>query len=325
MNSPFMGMTPPWMNRRNVLQGAAAGAASLAASAASTIKASAATAGALDMDNPKDNMTALLKLQADLSGADTIGGFGGYAWGWVPGEGNHLLFGTYGIGASHIEWDAENEAWNFYHREILYYLDPKTGDIIDSWHNPITDRKVEVLHIINDPVNRIYKAKGGRFSPPYPYQINGDDLVFQIDVFRASEINPMKRKDYPLHAQQDLYQSAELWGIYGRMSEVNDPEVTSASSHTAWARVGMWLPFMEMGNRPGQMIYHSQSFKMMDGVAGLPAKYREYTEKNYPEYLESPKEWKGLAENENTWSYSKKEIDRRRANGRSGSVFGIEG
>ena len=78
----------------------------------------------------------------------------------------------------------------------------------------------------------------------------------------------------------------------------------------------MWLPFMEMGQRPGQMVYASNSFKLKNKVADLPKAVREYTEKHHPKYLEPPSEWQGLSVNENTWSYSKKFIDARRAEGK---------
>jgi hypothetical protein len=112
------------------------------------------------------------------------------------------------------------------------------------------------------------------------------------------------------------------------MAEVSNPDVTTANNHTAWARNGMWLPFMEMGNRLGHMVYHSQSFKFMNGVSELPKHIRDYTEKHHPKYLEAPKEWLGMSQNENTWSYSKKMIDEKRAAGGGGpggkgSIFGV--
>ena len=280
-------------------------------------------AGPLDLDQPLDNQVALLKLQADLSGADRMGAFGGYAWAWIPGEQNRMLFGTYGLGCSRIEYHEEEGGWRFYHREVLYYTDLKTGEVLDSWHNPLTGQEVEVLHIRNDPVHRFYPIKGGPFAPPYPYTVNGDNLVFQMDVFRAAE-NPMKRAEYPLHSQQDVYQSAELWAIQGRLSEINDPGYTAVDCHTAWARLSMWLPFMEMGNRPGHMVYHSQSFTLANGVDDLKPQIRKYVEANDAEYLTAPTEW-DLSKNENTWTYSKKEIDRRREAGAGNgeSVFGV--
>ncbi len=311
-------------SRRNVLTGAAAGAAGFAAPWLAPRMARAVSHSDFDLEDPKTNLETLLKIQADLSGDQVIGGFGGYAWAWVPNEKNYMIFGTYGIGASRLEYLEDEEAYRFYHREVLYYLDPQTNKILETWKNPITDRTVEVLHILNDPVHRLYRLKGGRFSPPYPYQVYNDDIVFQLDIFRAEENNPMPRKEYPLHSQQSIYQSCELWANYSRLSEVSNPDITSASAHVAWARNGMWLPFMEMGNRPGHMVYHSQSLKLMGGVAELPRNILDYTEKNHPKYLEAPSKWQDLALNENTWSYSKKVIDQRRAEGRTGSVFGVE-
>ena len=318
------------MTRRGLLGGAGLGAAGLAASALAPRSAQADSHASIpagfDIMDPETNLRALLKIQADLSGKDVIGGFGGKAWMWVPGEANYLAFQTYGIGATRLDYQGDG-VWNFHHREILYYMDPKTGEILETWTNPVTGRTVEVVHILNDPVNRISRVKGGFIEPPFDHVIVGDRIVFQIDVFRA-QTNPISRKEYPLHSQQDVYQSCELWAISSSLAEVADPEVSSASNHTAWARNGMWLPFMEMGNRLGHMVYHSQSFKLMNGVDGLPKYIRDYTEKHYPKYLEAPKEWKGLAENENTWSYSKKVIDARREKGGGGpggkgSVFGV--
>lgn len=317
------------MKRRNLLAGMVA--APLAASAVARAAASKITgpmpegfrAGGLDLAKPLDNLVALLKLQADLSGAPVYSGFPGKVWSWVPGEGNTLLFNTYGIGATRLEYSPEDKAFRFIHREALYYCDPKTGNVIDEWRNPLTGDTLEVLHILNDPVNRLYTLSGGPFAPPYPYMTYGDRLIFQLDVLRSTEKSPITRKEYPLQSQQDLYQSGELWAITGSMKQVNDPKVTSAECHTSWKRIAMWLPFMEMGDRPGTLIYHSQSFKLIRGWADLPANIKAYTEQNHPKYLEAPAKWEGLAKNETTWSYSKRIIDERRAQGRArgASVF----
>lgn len=133
----------------------------------------------------------------------------------------------------------------------------------------------------------------------------------------------MTRAEYPLHSQQDVYQSAELWGIIARLSEVNDPEVTKASGHTSWARIAMWLPFMEMGNQPGHMVYHSQT-RGLRSVSEIPKNILDHIEKNHPQYLEAPTEW-SQGRQENSWTISKKVIDERRAAGLNvgQSVFGI--
>ena len=128
--------------------------------------------------------------------------------------------------------------------------------LMDTWDNPVTGMKVRVVHVLNDPVQRFYPLEKGPFAPPYPYLVNGDNLVFQLDVFRppVPGNNPLTRKEYPLHSQQDVYQTGELWAIHGSLAALNNPENTRVPCHTAWGRISMWEPFFEMGNRPGVVI-----------------------------------------------------------------------
>lgn len=285
--------------------------------------------GPLDLSVPLDNQVALLKLQADLSGETVIGIFPGKAWLWIPGENNYVAFHTYGIGASRLEFNEAEDGWRFYHREALYYTDPETGEVLETWKNPVTGMEVEVVHVVNDPVQRFYPLSDGPFAPPYPYMVNGDTLVFQLDVFRppAPGNNPLTRKDYPLHSQQDLYQTGELWAITGSLSALNDPENTRVPAHTAWSRISMWEPFFEMGNRPGVTIYHSQAFTTPNGIDDIDPIIRAYTAKHNPQFLEppyAPTEW-GEGYQENHWTYAQKLIDKARAEGRTvgESVFGV--
>ena len=62
------------------------------------------------------------------------------------------------------------EGYRVYSREVLFYLDPQTGEILQEWANPFLDgRKVEVVHIQNDPVNGVFARKGpARSHRPTP-------------------------------------------------------------------------------------------------------------------------------------------------------------
>jgi hypothetical protein len=307
-------LSDPLMTRRSAMSGIALGGAGLLTTGLTSGPALASTEWTLDLDTAEDNCIALLKMQADISGAQTMGGFPGEVWAWVPNEGSVHVLNTYGVGVSRVEFHPEENGWRFYHREALVYVDPITGDVVDSWYNPFTQRTVEVLHIFNEHVNRFYPLDGGRFAFPWPYEVHGNNLVFRISVFRLED-NPMSRKEYPLHSQSDKYQTGELWGMIGDLREVMDPAVTSASCVTSWSRVSEWLPFMEMGNRPGQMIYHSHAYKLNEGPQELPAQIRTWFEKNAPEYFETPTEWTPPGERVTAWTYTKQLVDERRAKG----------
>jgi hypothetical protein len=261
----------------------------------------------LDLNDPHDNCKALIKLQADLSGREAIGVFPGEAWAWIPGEGNRRIFRTLGLGVSRVEFSAAENAYRFYHREALVYLDPDTGAVLESWRNPWTERTVEVLHILNDHVNRLYQLEGGPFPFPWAYETNGDDLVFRISVFRFAD-SVMKRREYPLHSQSDKYQTTEMWGMIGRLAEVQDPDVTSAGCVTSWSRISGWQPVMEMGNMPGQTVFHSHSYKLRRGMADLdsvmPRDVRAWFDRNAPQYFEAPREWTPPSQSIGVWNYS---------------------
>ena len=122
------------MNRRSLLSVAGLGTSAAAVGMLYPHQARADSHLGIPADfdtmDPETNLRTLLKIQADLSGKDVIGGFPGKAWMWVPGEANYLAFQTYGIGATRLDYQGEG-VWNFHHREVLYYMDPETGKVLD--------------------------------------------------------------------------------------------------------------------------------------------------------------------------------------------------
>jgi hypothetical protein len=267
----------------------------------------------LDLDDPETNFNAMLKIRADTSGKDFFFGFPGQAWAMIPQEGNYRCFRTFGLGAGRIE--EVEDGWRIYNREVLYYMDPDTGEIINEWSNPfLGGKKVEVFHIANDPVNGIFSRKSNPvLAPPYPYVTYGDVIAFQWD-FYISKPAAMSRAEYPLYSSGDMDNHAELWGIQGRKSDVLNPDITSGQCSLSWSRVADWLPFMEMGNSPGIMTFHSQCVKLLGGVTDLPRYILDYTEKHYPTYLEAPTEWNG-PQMTSTAGEFRKYIDAKNATG----------
>ena len=44
---------------------------------------------------------------------------------------------------------------------MCWDVDPETNEVAESWYNPFTKRRVEVLHVFNEQVNRFYPLGGG--------------------------------------------------------------------------------------------------------------------------------------------------------------------
>lgn len=267
----------------------------------------------LDLDDPEVNFNAMMKVRGDLAEKDFYFAFPGQAWAMPHQQKPVKCFRTFGLGAGRLE--KVDEGYRIYSREVLYYLDPDTGAILEEWSNPFLDgKKVEVFHINNDPVNGVF-APGGNpvLAPPYPYISYGDDIAFQWNFFIFHPA-AMNRAEYPLYSSGDMDQHAELWGIMAKKSEILNPDITSASSMMSWSRVCDWLPWMEMGDTPAKMVFHSHSFKLMNGPEDLPRVILDYTEKHYNKYLAAPTEWNG-PQMTSSASVFKEIIDKRRAEG----------
>ena len=284
----------PEMDLAGLWSGAASAIAGKGMLGALAMGSGSASADNLDLDDPQQNLMAMLKIRGDISGEDFVFAFPGEVWAMIPNQGNYRLFKTFGVGAGHLE-DAP-EGWRILSREVLYYLDPDSGGILDTWNNPLPgyEKKVGVVHVNNDPINGVFTADGkGVLAAPYPYVAYGDDIIFQWNFF-INRPSYLTRKDYPLYSAGDIDQHAEMWGIQGRKSDVLNPDVTSGQATISWARVCQWLPFMEMGDTPGFLVFHSHCYKLTGGVQDLPRHILDYTEKHFPKYLVSPTEWNGF-------------------------------
>ena len=81
---------------------------------------------------------------------------------------------------------------------------------------------------------------------------------------------------------------------HSRQAEIQDRELTSAQAEVTFARISQWEPFMEMGNRPGQMVFHAAGRKLEGGADGLRDVNRslhEFIGTTDKKYLRAPGAW----------------------------------
>jgi len=198
-------------------------------------------------------------------------------------------------------------------REVGYYLDPRTGDVLDEWHNPYTDEKVKVVHIANDPFNFVISpfwpkppsygdlnAKNAKKAPDIPMILpwtdtsNGKVLLQNgIDLFYPSALQPDK---WPRESSGKMVRVSELFNYVFDRDDLANPEVTGLEFSGSWNRVTPWLPWMLMGQSEGHVIYNCLQgcYNSMDI---LSPKVRAYAEKHHPEYFNAPTKWE-----EPSWS-----------------------
>jgi Protein of unknown function (DUF1838) len=250
-----------------------------------------------DFSKPEDSLNAFIRLRGDASGADTIADWAVTVFIVEPGKRAMPVMRLDGFNVGRPVKNADG-SYQWLSREVAYYRDLKTGKILDKWENPLTGKTNDVLHVINDPVNGKFAAA----TMSLPWNIRGDDVFLKMDIPLAYP-NALQPDAFPEESTGPTYFASEHFLYFAKMSDFGNAKLTSVPSSYAWTRTGPWLPWMKMGMRPGYVLYTGQGKKLKSAVE-LDAVVREYTEKNYPEFMNAPKTL--VTPNETSWTYYRK-------------------
>jgi Protein of unknown function (DUF1838) len=272
-----------------------------------------ATAQAAALATPEDQLRAMRRIQCSATdGVPAIFTWHGHAWSRVPGEPDRRLFKVEGVNVRQcgpLAGSSNPAEFRLVSREILLYEDPDTGEVLRTWQNPWTGKTVEVLHVANDPVNGNYGLRG-RDGKPVRYEFDqiGNQwwLTTTVPLFYP---NPLGGAYQPQVG--GTYHATEMFNFFGDVSDLRNARRPSAQARVAWQRMSSWLPWMEMGDRPG-LFYANTAGRKVDRWEDLPPTLRGEIEKNYPDF-QRPPPLDDQRPNETSWTYFKKITDRKRA------------
>jgi hypothetical protein len=264
--------------------------------------AGAAAAGAgFDPNDPTQNAEVLARMNLGTNPGTNYGWFKGRVFAVIGDEKViEPLFDLEGFGANRMEV-LGNHRFRSLHREVGYYKDLRTGKILEEWKNPmLNDELVKVSPIHNDPVNAVLgptiEAKLGEgmvteFPLRLPWTFMGDLAMTSFDVNTRWK-NVLDPKEWPRESsgQEYVRVSEYLQFVAQRADLENWRNLERIRTHGHWSRIGTWVPWMLMGNKPGHLFYRSHT-KSLASVDELPADIRAYTEKNYPVFMQAPEKW----------------------------------
>ncbi|MEJ2534853.1 MAG: DUF1838 family protein [Gammaproteobacteria bacterium] len=292
----------------------------MAALLAASVVASGALAGErrLDPNEPGDAILLQQKFTCSLNeGEPTYGWWQGSFFSRVEGERDRELFKVIGVNVRqcrNYEHPERGHGFRSVSREVMLYLDPDTGEVLDTWTNPWTGEELEVIHVANDPVNMR--------RPFYAYDENGEGhrfegtvkngRVFVTGVYPLFYKNPLggDYQDYVGGA----YHATEFFNDYAYEEDVFDPDVKKLDRLTlSWTRVADWLPWMKMGDRQGVMFTSTVGGRI-SSLDDLPEPLRTELKTNYPEYM-TPPPLDDDRPNRTSWMGVKDRVDAQRAAG----------
>jgi hypothetical protein len=268
----------------------------------------------LDISKPEDALKAARKLAASLKdGEETIFWWEGNVFSRIPGERDRLLFTYQGMNVRATKTFQDSvKGYGYQHvsREVLFYMDPKTKQVMKTWTNPWSGKEVEIIHVANDPVNSRgpqYAMEGGK-----PYQLPGRFLGGTY--LQGSEVPLFYSNPLAGEFQEYIggtYQAMEIFNFSCDEDELLNAEKNTAENVTvAWTRVSKFLPWMEMGDRVGYVIF-SGNGKKVKNFDQMPEEIKAEIRKNYPLYEHAPP-LDDKRPNETSWTVFKKHIEKKR-------------
>lgn len=268
----------------------------------------------LSFDSPADSIAMFRKIQCDTrDNQPTVYHWSGRVWSRVQGEPDRHLWNVEGMNIRQCVRAGDvkrGEGVRMVSRELMFYLDPKTGEVIDTWENPWTGKTNRVFHVQNDPVNQRPVFPIGANGEPYRLNARTDQgtLFWNIEV-PLFYTNPLGG-DFQAYAGNH-YHAMEIFNFIVDEKKLRDPRTTSVDAAVSWVRLSGWMPFMEMGSRPGSLVFNATG-KVVPGIDALPKVLVDQIDRNFPAYR-TPPPGDDQRPNATTWTEFRKFVEAERA------------
>lgn len=274
----------------------------------------AAAAAQLRLDDLGQAIAAFRKIQCSTRDNEpVVYHWSGRVWSRVPGEPDRHLWNVEGMNIRQcvtVSDPVRGTGVRMVSRELMFYLDPKTGAVLDEWPNPWTGKVNRIFHVANDPVNQRPVFPRAADGTPYrlPLRIEDGRAFWNIEVPLFYE-NPLGG-DFQAYAGNH-YHAMEIFNFVIDANRLADPRVRNARAAVAWVRLSGWMPFMEMGSRPGSLVFNATG-QVVGGIEALPKLIQDQIARRYPEYRVPPP-GDDSRPNATTWTEFRRMIEAERA------------
>lgn len=276
--------------------------------------AGGAAAQRLAFDSPDDQIAMFRKIQCSTRDLEpVVFHWSGRVWSRVPGEPDRHLWNVEGMNIRQcvtVDDPVRGRGVRMVSRELMFYLDPKTGAVLDEWQNPWTGKVNRIFHVANDPVNQRPIFPRGADGAPYrlPLRVEDGRAFWNIEVPLFYE-NPLGGDFQAFVGNQ--YHAMEIFNFVIDEKALTDPRTRNAKAAVSWVRLSGWMPFMEMGSRPGSLVFNATG-QVVGGIEALPKVIQDQIARRYPEYRVPPPA-DDARPNATTWTEFRKFIEAERA------------
>ena len=233
---------------------------------------------------PEMNLRSVIRMQGSAREQDVPWWYNGTIYG-VVGESAPLPLVTFEgmemYWVRHLKGDQQGE-FELIGNTVTFFRDLDMGAMIDTFENPYTGAVNKVLPAVQGggPGRGFNYSTRGIRPTAFIDQIPDKPLVLNWSSAR-DQIWMHNRTVYPPGLPPPREQRQTM---FARLEDFLDSDVDSIPA-TFSATVFMpWLKWMDMGDRPGHVIWHASGAKL-ESIEQLPAEYRARAETEFPERM----------------------------------------
>jgi len=242
----------------------------------------------LNLEDPWDRLTALAKLRGDIDGNTVMWWMKGVRYGVVDNVTTPLF--NMLVGSFQRMRAIPGKGFELNMLEMSYFTDLQTGAVLDTFTNPYNGKTVSVPEQRLGPFPVLMRPTGVVLpaSPMFgttelqtqvgPAIVSGDDLWVRDDsTVKVDSDHPMLGKH--------IYN--ELVAYHGKLSEVNDPGVSSAAADISFQTITSWREWFQADDVGGHTAARANGSKIYR-VEDFPPEYLAAARERHPDLIADP-------------------------------------
>ena len=121
----------------------------------------------------------------------------------------------------------------------------------------------------------------------------GDTLWMTKATYISGRPQWLDIKEFPDETPATPLTVSSISVMESRLSEVLDPVRSSVATSYSYQAASDWLPWMQLGQRPGFVVWHENGKKLFS-LDELPADSRSALERLHPVWFTRPVPWEGF-------------------------------
>lgn len=238
-------------------------------------------AGAPDLTLPRANLDAVLRVTGSLIEEDVPWWYDGTLFGIVGEQQPRPLVKFEGMELYWIR-HLEDGEFELIGNTVTFFRDVETGEMIDTFRNPYTGERNTVTAAVQGggPGRGFnYSVRGIR---PTPFMDKMPEWPLILNWSFARDMVWLHNEtQYPPGMPPPRAQRQTMFVPLDQFTDTAIKNLPTVFSSTVFMP---WLKWMDMGDRPGHVIWHASGAKL-ESIEQLPGEYRRRAEAEYPQYL----------------------------------------